>query len=144
MLDQLFELSRKATESSLQMQQVMFKQLTQTLLSASPMSIGISSDWSGDMRKQWVNFAVDSLNKQRESMDSSYRAGIQLIEQSARVTEAKSAAEAVSTVEEVWRKLFDGFKAQAEAQFSEFQTWAAKGFEMAHKAETKAETKTEA
>jgi hypothetical protein len=131
MLDQLFELSRKAAESSLQMQQATFKQWTQ-MLSTSPMAVGISADWGGNMRKQWVNFAIEALNKQRESVDSTYRAGIQLIEQSARISEAKSAEEAVRSVEEVWRKLFDSYKAQAEAQFREFQTWAAKAFEMTH------------
>jgi hypothetical protein len=135
MLDQLFELSRKAAESQLQMQQVMFKQWTQTLLSTSPMAVGISADWGGNMRKQWLNFAVDALNKQRETIESTYKLGIQLLEQSAKISEAKSADEAVRSVEEVWRKMFDGYKAQAEAQFREFQTWASKAFEMTHKAE---------
>jgi hypothetical protein len=132
MLDQLFELSRKAAESSLQMQQAMFKQWTQALQSTSPMAVGISADWGGSARKQFVNFAVESLNKQRESVDSTYRAAIQLIEQTAHVAEAKSAEEAVRSVEEVWRKLFDTYKGQAETQFREFQSWAAKAFEMAH------------
>jgi hypothetical protein len=135
MLDQLFELSRKATESSLQMQQVMFKQWTQALLSASPAAVGISADWGGSTRKQWVTFMVETLNKQRESIDQTYRAGIQMIEQVAHVSEAKSAEEAVRSVEEVWRKLFDAYKVQAETQFREFQTWAAKSFEMGRKAE---------
>jgi hypothetical protein len=136
MLDQLFEISRKAAESSLQMQQVMFKQLTQNMLSTSPVAVGISADWGGSMRKQWITLTLEALNKQRESIDAAFRAASQAIEQAARVSEAKSAEEVVRSVEELWRKVFDGYKAQAESQFREFQTWAAKAFEMAHKTET--------
>ena len=148
MFDQLLELSRKAAESSLQMQQVMFKHLTQDLASPSPIASGISADWGGTMRKRWTEFAVDALNKHRESVDSAYRASIQAIEQAARVSEAKSAEDYVKTTEEVWRRLFDAYKGQAEAQLREFQTLAEKSFEMAHKTEAahKAEAphKTEA
>jgi hypothetical protein len=132
MLDQLFEISRKAAESSLQMQQAMFKQLTQNMLSTSPAAVGISADWGGSMRKQSITGTIEALNKQREAIDTAYRAGIQMIEQAAHASEAKSAEEAVRAVEEVWRKVFDGYKGQAEAQFREFQTWADKAFEMAH------------
>jgi hypothetical protein len=132
MLDQLFEISRKAAESSLQMQQAMFKQLTQNMLSTSPVAVGISADWGGSMRKQWITGTIEALNKQREAIDTAYRAGMQMIEQAARASEAKSAEEAVRAIEELWRKVFDGYKGQAEAQFREYQTWAAKAFEMAH------------
>jgi len=135
MFDQLLELSRKAAESSLQMQQVLFKHLTQDLLSPSSTPAGISADWSGTMRKRWTDFTVDALNKQRESVDATFRAGIQAIEQIARVSEAKSAEEGVRTTEEVWRRLFDTYKGQAESRLREFQTWAEKSFEMAHKTE---------
>jgi hypothetical protein len=135
MLDQLFELSRKAAESSLQMQQVLFKQWTQNWASTSPVAVGISADWGGTIRKRWVELTVDALNKQRESIDQTYKASIQTIEQLTRISEAKSAEDCVRAVEDVWGKLFDNAKTQAEAQFREFQTWAAKSFEMARKTE---------
>jgi hypothetical protein len=136
MLDQLFELSRKAAESSLQMQQVMFKQWTQNVLSTSPAAVGISADWGGTLRKRWVELTLDTLNKQRETIDAAYKTGMQTIEQLARVSEAKSAEEAVRSVEDVWGKLFEGFKSQAESQFRDFQTWATRSFEIAHKTST--------
>jgi hypothetical protein len=134
MLDQLFELSRKAIESSLEMQQVLFKQWTQNWLSTSP-AAGVSADWGGTMRRRWLEMTVEALNKQREAIDSTYKVGIASLERLARVSDAKSAEEWVRAVEEVWAKLFEGFKAQAESQFRDFQTWAAKSFEMARKAE---------
>jgi hypothetical protein len=136
MLDQLLELSRKAAESSMQMQQVMFKHWTQNCVSASPGAVGVSADWGGSQRKRSVELIVEALSKQREAIDSAYRAGIQTIEQVSRVSEAKSAEECVRAVEEVWSKLFDGLKGQAEAQFQEFQKWAEKSFEMMRKVET--------
>jgi hypothetical protein len=116
------------------MQQVLFKQWTQNWMSASP-AAGISSDWGGTMRRRWLEMTVEALNKQREAVDSTYKVGIASLERLARVSDAKSAEEWVRAVEEVWAKLFEGFKAQAESQFRDFQTWAAKSFEMARKAE---------
>ena len=79
MLDQLFELSRKAAESSLQVQQAMFKFWTQDVISTS--ADGISADFAGTMRKRWVDLTLDALHKHRESLDSTYEVGIQAMEQ---------------------------------------------------------------
>jgi hypothetical protein len=135
MLDQLFELSRKATESTLQVQQAMFKQLTQNLSNTSPAASGISADWSGTVKKRALDLTLEALNKQRATLDANYRASIELLEQLSRISEAKSAEEAVHATEEVWRKAFDGFKGQLDTQFREFQTWLTKSFEVANKAE---------
>jgi hypothetical protein len=131
MLDQIFELSRKATESSLQMQQLLFKHLTQDWQALSPTTLG--ADCGANMGKRLADATIETLNKQRETIDSAFKAGIQTLEQLNRISEAKSADERVRTAEDVWRKLFDAFKGQAETQFREFQTMAEKSFEMAHK-----------
>jgi hypothetical protein len=131
MFDQILELSRKAVESSLQMQQVMFKQLTQNCVATSP-SAGISADWGGTMRKRCAELTIEAFQKHRASLDSTYKAGIQMIEEASRVSEAKSTEDCVRTAENVWRKSFDALKGQAEAQFREFQTLAEKSFEMAN------------
>jgi hypothetical protein len=135
MLDQIFELSRKAAESSLQMQQAMFKHWTQDLPSMSPTSAGVSADWGGSMRKRWVELMIETLNKHRESLDLAYRTVIQTMEQALRISEAKSSEECVRVVEDVWRKLFDAVKGQSEAQFRDLQTWTERSFETARKAE---------
>jgi hypothetical protein len=135
MLDQIFELSRKAAESSLQMQQAMFKHWTQDLPSMSPTSAGVSADWGGSMRKRWIELLIETLNKHRESLDLAYRTVIQTMEQALRISEAKSSEECVRVVEDVWRKLFDAVKGQSEAQFRDLQTWTERSFETARKAE---------
>ena len=84
-----------------------------------------------EVQKRWLEFASDTLNKQRALLDSLYRSGIELIEHAFRVTEAKSPEDYRRLVEELWRKLSDSFKAQSEAQLREFQDATAKWLERA-------------
>ena len=126
MFDLLFESFRKASESSMQVPMDILKNLTQQLPSAS----GAGMEWSKTFQKRWAEFAIESQNKHRESMDSTYRTGIQLIEQTFRVSDVKSSADYQKIVEELWRKLLDVFKEQSEAQVRDLQAWATKSFEM--------------
>ena len=125
MLDQLFETFRKASESSLHMQQDMFKHWTQQWTGAS--SAAGSPEWSRTYQKQ----IIDLLNKQREALDTAFKAGIQLIEQTFRAGEAKSPDEYRRTMEDLWRNLIDTFRTQTESQYREFQKWSEKSFDMA-------------
>jgi hypothetical protein len=128
MLEQFIELSRKAVESSLKMQQALFKQCTEDL--SSP-AAGLSADLGGSMRKRWSELTIDALHKHREALDTAYRTGIEALQQSIHVSEAKSKEEGLKGVEDVWRKLFDSFKGQTEAQVNEFQKFAEQSFEVA-------------
>lgn len=126
MLDQLFDTFRKASESSLHMQQDMFKYWTQQLTGASS-AAGNNGEWSKNYQKQ----LVELLNKQREALDSAFKTGIQLIEQTFRASEAKSPDDYRRTMEDLWRTLIDTFKTQTETQVREFQKWSEKSFDMA-------------
>ena len=126
MFDLLIESFRKASESSMQVPMDMIKNLTQQMPTAS----GAGMEFSKTFQKRWAELALESLNKQRESLDSAYRTGIQLIEQALRVSDVKSSAEYQKIVEELWRKLLDVYKEQSEGQVRDLQTWAAKSFEM--------------
>jgi hypothetical protein len=126
MFDLLFESFRKASESSMQVPMDIIKSLTQQLPNAS----GAGMEWSKSFQKRWAEFAIESLQKHRESLDSTYRSGIQLIEQTFRVSDVKSSADYQKVVEQLWQKLLDVFKEQSESQVRELQTWAAKSFEM--------------
>jgi hypothetical protein len=126
MFDLLFESFRKASESSMQAPMDILKNLTQQMPGAS----GAGMEWSKTFQKRWADLAIESLNKHRESMDSAYRSGIQLIEQTFRISDVKSSADYQRTVEELWQKLLDVLKEQSEAQVRDLQTWAAKSFEM--------------
>jgi hypothetical protein len=126
MLDQLFDTFRKTSESTLHMQQDMFKYWTQQLTGASN-GAGNAGEWSKNYQKQ----VVDLLTKQREALDSAFKAGIQLIEQTFRTSEAKSPDDYRRTMEDLWRTLIDTFKTQTETQVREFQKWSEKSFDMA-------------
>ena len=136
MFAQLFESFRRASEASLQAQQDLFRQWVQQWPSMPASSPGTAGEWSEAVQKRWLDSAKDSLNKQRELLDTSYRAGIDVIEQSFRVGEAKSPEDYRRVVEDLWRKLSDTFKQQSESQFREFQGAAEKWFELARKAPT--------
>ena len=129
MMDQFFENFRKASESSLQIQQEFFKQWTQPWLSGGPFANGGAGDAGRNFQRRWVELSVDLLNTHRQSIDSTYAAGIQIIEQTFRASDAKSPDDYRHLMEDLWRKLFDTFKTQSEAQFSAFQQWSQKSAE---------------
>ena len=135
MYDQMFETYRKTSESWLQMQQDMFKNVVQQWLSATPHTAGVASDWNRTFQKRWMELAVEILNKHRESIDAMYRSVIQLIEQSSRMSEAKSAEEYRRVVEEMWRKWFESVKTQSESQFRDVQNWAGRSLEIVQSAQ---------
>jgi len=122
MFDQLIDGVRKASESSLQMQQEMFKNWTR-LFSGQATEAGGQVEWGRTSQKRWAELCVEMLNRHREALDTTYKAGIQIIEQSFHVTEAKSPDDSRRMIEELWRKLFDLQKQQSESQIRDFQTF---------------------
>jgi hypothetical protein len=121
MFDQLIDGFRKASESSLQMQQEMFKNWTRMF--AGPANEATAqTDWGRGAQRRWLELAIEMLNRHRETLDTTYRSGIQIIEQSVHVAEAKSAEDYRRVVEELWRKLFDLQKEQSQNQIRDFQT----------------------
>lgn len=129
MFDQLFETFRKASETSLQMQQDMFKNWTQQWIATRPQASGLATEWGQAFQKRFMALAIDILNKHRETLDSNYRTGIQVIEQAFHTAEAKSAEDYRRMIEDLWRKLFEAFKEQSETNFRDFRTLTEKSFE---------------
>jgi hypothetical protein len=124
MFDQLIDGVRKASESSLQMQQEMFKHWTRLFSGPGGADAGVRGvDWGRGSQKRWLELGVEMLNRHREAVDAIYKSGIQIIEQTFQVSEAKSAEEYRRMVEDLWRKLFDLQKEQSESQFRDFQTF---------------------
>ena len=134
MLDQMFESFRKVSESSLQIQQDAFRYWTQQWNSASNQG-GTSNEWTKTVQKRWLELLMAYLTQQRESLDAAHRAGIQVIEKTLKVWDAKSPEDYRHVMEELWRNLFETFKAQSETQYREFQKWSEKSFEMAQAAQ---------
>ena len=122
MFDQLIDGVKKASESSLQMQQEMFKNFAR-LFSGQGGAAGAPAEWGRASQKRWAELCVEMLNRHREALDSTYKSGIQIIEEAFHVTEAKSPDDSRRMVEDLWRKLFDLQKSQSESQFRDFQTF---------------------
>jgi hypothetical protein len=134
MLDQFMEGFRKASESTLQAQQDMFKYWSQQWMNMPPLGAA-SPEMGRNIPQRWKDLAIEALTKQREALDATYRAGIEVIEHTFRLSEARSAEDLRRTAEELWRKLFDSVKAQYESQFEEFHKWTERSFEMAQRAQ---------
>jgi hypothetical protein len=128
MIEQLMDNYRKASASWLQMQQDAFRQLAQQWLTTPQSPPDVSTEWSRSFQKRWMELAIEALNKHRESLETVYSSGIQIIDQTFRVSEveAKSTDDYRHLIEDLWRKLFDNFKTQSEAQMRDFQAWAEK------------------
>ncbi len=143
MLNQMMDGFRRATESSLQVQQEIFKQWTKQWLSVQPNFAGNSTEWRQSVQKRWMDLTVDMLNKHRESLDAMYATGIQAIEQSFRITEARSSDDYRRIFDDLWHKLFDTLKGQLETQFRDFQRWSEQSLEIAQKAQAQAQSQAQ-
>jgi len=123
MFDQLIDGVRKASESSMQMQQEMFKHWTRLFAGQAQEAGTQAADWGRGSQKRWIDLGIEMLNRHREAIDTIYKSGIQVIEQTFHVAEAKSADDYRRMVEDLWRKLFELQKEQSESQFRDFQTF---------------------
>jgi hypothetical protein len=129
-LDQMFESFRRASVSSLQMQQELFKQWSQQW-PTMPLNIGgVSADWIPKLQKRWFEFTSETLNRQRELLDSMYKSTIQVVEQASRLSESKTPEDYRRSTEELRQKMVETFKEQSDAQLREFQKSTEKWFEV--------------
>jgi hypothetical protein len=121
MFEQLFEGFRKASESSILAQQEMLKQAVQQWPTASIGAASSAIEQNSSFQKRLIQSAVETWERHRELVDSTTRATLQFIEQSARISDAKSPDDYRRMLEELWRKMFDVLKVQSEAQFAELK-----------------------
>ena len=118
------------------MQQEMLKHWTEGWAGSASQVQNAAGDASQDVQKRWLALGLDLLTKHRASLDSTYAAGIQLIEQSFGAAGARSPEEYRRMTEELWRKLFDTYRSQAEAQFEALKDWSTKSAEAVQDART--------
>jgi hypothetical protein len=133
MFEQLFESLRKASESSLMGQKQLFDQWAQQWPSPPLGGAGAGTEWVNTVRKRWTDSLSEGLNRHREIFDSTYRNGIQLIEQALHVSDVKSGDEYRRSIEDLWRKVSDTAKDQVENQLRELHKTAERWLELAHK-----------
>jgi len=135
MFEQIFENFRKATETTLQAQQDLFRQWMSQWPSIpieSPVTDdkGKVSEQVQSFQKEWSDGVMALMTRHCEALDAQYRAGIGTIEDALRTTEAKSPEEFCKLTEELWRKSFEVLKQTIENQVRDFQVAVEKWSEL--------------
>jgi type II secretory pathway pseudopilin PulG len=141
MYDQMLENFRKAAESTLQLQQEMFRSWAQqwhqqvpgTLAGLNPAN-GAGADGVRAVQKKLSETVTDLLTKHRETLDAQYRAGIRTIEDAFKVGDARDPEQFRRLTEALWRQSFDCLKNVAESQVRDTQAAFEKMFDVVAKA----------
>jgi hypothetical protein len=129
MFDQAFAGFQKAAESTLHMQQDLFRQWAKFWPGfpkpPAEMTGGVQA-----FQKEWTRILTELTRKFQESWDTQYKAGLQLLTDAFKVAETKDPEELRKKTEELWNKTFACFKELAQAQVNDFQAASAKWIEM--------------
>jgi hypothetical protein len=131
--DQMFENFRKASETTLQMQQDFFRQCLSAWPGAEKAAQPAWTERVQQFHKQWSQMAADFTRKSHEAWEKQYQAGLRTLEEAFKLGEIKEPAELRRKTEELWRKSFDCLKEFGQAQLREFQTVLARWMEMTTK-----------
>jgi hypothetical protein len=137
MLDEVFDNLRKATESSIQLQQELFQKWAGLFPAGpSPAAATTAAAWDGmsKARDTWEALTTELLQRQRQMVDEHYAAGLKSLEDVFRVGHARSQQEVQERVVELYRKSFDSLRQLSESQMKEFKTMVDRWAELVSKA----------
>jgi hypothetical protein len=127
--DQAFEGFHKAAESTLHLQQHLFRRW----VSLWPGFPKPSAEWTERLQKfhkQWTQTATELTRKYQESWDAQYKTGLQMLSEAFQVAQTKDPEELRNQTEELWSKMFDCFKGIAQTQVRDFQAASEKWLEV--------------
>lgn len=120
MFDPLFDSLRKATETSIQMQQEMFKKWI--ALWPGMTAIPPRPEQFQQFQKKWAETVNELIKQRRESTEAIFKSGLENIEQTFKLGEVKNVEELRAKTIELWQKYFDSLRQAYEAQVRDFQT----------------------
>ncbi len=92
MFEQAFDNLRLATESSIHMQQELFKKWVSVWPGLAP-AANAGNDKIQKAQKKWAEFVADLVKKERETLETQFSAGLKNIEDAFRLAEAKEPEE---------------------------------------------------
>ena len=132
MFEQVYDSLRTATESSIHMQQEMFKTWIGMWPGVPAMGNGGGEPFKKyqKFQQKWAEFVADMVKKQREVMEAQFSAGLKNIEEAYRLAEAKGPEELHAKTVELWQKSFDCLRKAYEAQVHDFQAAVARWAEL--------------
>jgi hypothetical protein len=124
MFDPVFESMRKATETTIQLQQDLFKKWVSLYPEAMvpPLPCG---EQAQKFYKKWAEVVTESLARQRGVLEAQCHAGLKNLEAAFAVASAKDPEELKARTRELWQKSFDCLRLALEAQAKEYQAAAA-------------------
>ena len=130
MLEQAFENLKKATESSVRLQQEMFQKWVEAFPGVATPAMPTPVDEMKKWRHKLEELSAEMLKKQKELVDQNYDAGIKALEDIFAVTEATSPQEYQQKVAELYQKSFESLRHLSEAQMNVFRSAAEKWTEL--------------
>jgi hypothetical protein len=124
--EQVLENMRKATESSLRMQQDALQQWTALWpgLPGLPGLPSVQAVWMDkvlEFRRQWSNTVSDLAHKHRNTLDRQYQAALEALDEALRVGETSSPEEYRKRTDQFCRKALECMREVSEAQIKEYQ-----------------------
>jgi hypothetical protein len=128
MFDQVFESLRKATESSITLQQELFRKWI-GLWPGIPVSTFPFTELQ-KFQKKWVEVVGELMKKQNETLQTQFKAGLQNIEEAFHLHEIKDPEVLRAKTVELWQKTFDYLRQASETQMRDFQNAIAKWAEL--------------
>jgi|SRR5579871_1351981 len=128
MFEQVFESVKKATESSLQLQQELFRKWV-GLWPGIPASAFPVAEVQ-KFQKRWVEVVTELIKKRNASLEVQFKAGLETIEEAFKVAEAKNPEELRARTIELWQKTFEWLRQTTETQIRDFQYAATKWAEL--------------
>jgi hypothetical protein len=119
MFEQVFESLRTATESSVAMQQELFKKWIALWpgVPASAFPFGEPQKF----QKKWMEIVGELLKKRNETLEAQFKAGLRNIEEAFHLAEVKDPEELRAKTIELWQKTFECLRQASEAQLRDFQ-----------------------
>jgi hypothetical protein len=127
--DEAFAGFRKAAESTLHLQQDMFRQWAKCW-PGFPKPQAEFTERAQKFQKEWARTVTETTRKFQESWDTQYKSGLQLLTDAFKVAETKKPEELRKQTEELWNKTFECFKGLAQAQVNDFQAASQKWIEL--------------
>jgi hypothetical protein len=133
MFDPVFESLRIATESTIGMQQEMYKKWVSAWPGFSPYRVAGAGDVGG-FQKKWVEIVDELIKKQGASMETAFNAGLHNIKDAFRVAETKDLGDMREKTFELWKQTFECLRQANEAQIVNFGTAVSNWSELMMKA----------
>ena len=121
MFDQMLESYRKATESTLQMQQELMKSWTMQCPWQAMSAPAVWGEKVNQAQKKWAELAKEMFEKHQVHLESQMTAGLKSIEDSFEITEAKDPQELQQKLVDFYRKSFETLRELSQSQLKEAQ-----------------------